>query len=227
METKRVWNGLEVAKFIASLATPIAVVLIGFWINKTLKAEERRFSEAQIVQAQQFSDAQRAEDRRFEEAQRKLYREDQPHIELTLGCTFHGIRGENRLATFTVSAKNVGRVEHKFDEIWLRVRGIKDGPFEYDADSEPHEGNAPPTEDEHSRRASFPDLLFKRNLVPATKTTKWRYIFIEPGVKQNVSFTTLVPSDYSYLLAHVRFEYEKYRPHTAEAVFEVRQEVSG
>ncbi len=121
------WNSLEIAKFIATLTTPIVVALVGFWITGRLKAQDRR-----------------------------LYREDEPHIR-----------------------------------------------------------------DEHARRAAFPHKLLKRNLVPTTKTTKWNYIFIEPGVKQDVSFTTLVPSDYSYLSAHVRFDYEKYRPHTAEAVFAV------
>lgn len=217
METKRVWNSLETAKLIASLATPIMVALIGFWINGKLKAGEHRFNKAQSEQARQFTETQRAEDRRFEEAQRKLYREDEPHIELKLDCKFHELRGDKYLATFTVSAANVGRVEHKFTEILLRIRGIKDEPFEYDIENDPHP-------DERARRAAFPHELLKRNLVPRTKRTKWNYIFIEPGVNQDISFTTLVPSDYSYLSAHVKFDYEEYRPHTAEAVFAVPQQ---
>ena len=199
METKQVWNGLEIAKLIASLTTPIMVALIGFWLNRRLKKQDDRFAEAQ----------------------RKLYREDEPHIELTLDCAFHGVRGDKRLTTFTVSAKNVGRVEHKFDQILLRVRGIRDEPFGNDSKNESH------IENEKARRALFPEELFKRNLVPKTKNSTWNYIFVEPGVKQAVTFTTVVPADFTYLLAQVWFQYEATRPHTAEAVFAVTQPATG
>ena len=44
METKQVWNGLEIAKLIASLTTPIMVALIGFWLNRRLKKQDDRFA---------------------------------------------------------------------------------------------------------------------------------------------------------------------------------------
>jgi hypothetical protein len=40
-------------------------------------------------------------------------------------------------------------------------------------------------------------------------------------VTQQISLTTLIPIEYTYVLMHVEFEYKNYWPHTAEAVFAV------
>jgi len=186
MNTQQVWNSLELAKFSASLATPVVVALIGLWISSRLKAQ----------------------DRKFEAAYHAEHRLNTPHIELKLDCEFHGIRNSCRLATFTVTATNVGQVLHKFDRIILRVRGIKDEPFGYRADEDRHD----------NYRVDFPHPLLKTNLVPVPK---WNFVFVEPGVTQRLPLTTCIPVDFTYLLVHVKFEYEAYTPHTAEAVFAV------
>lgn len=152
------WNSLEVAKLIASLATPIVVAFIGLWISSKVKAQDRRSDEAQ----QEKKDKVQAE----EKARRdELYRLNAPHIELKLDCQFHGTRSNNHLVTITVSAENVGKVLQQCDEITLRVRGIKDEPFTFD---------------ERAGRVVFPHKLLERNLVPA----EWNFVFIEPGVTQ-------------------------------------------
>lgn len=159
----------------------IVVALVGFWITARLKAQDR-----------------------------KLYREDQ-RTELTLGCTFHAIRGDSRLAIFTVSAKNVGRVRHQIDRITLRVRAINDEPFAYREET-------PKYLDDKTRqpRVLFPHEVLKTNLVPA----EWNFIFIEPGITQLLSYTKPISVDHRYLLTHVILEYEEVdEPHSAEAVF--------
>jgi hypothetical protein len=118
------WNSLEIAKFIATLATPVVVAFVGIWIKY-------KIDESQKAQDRQFTQSQKAEEKRFAEAQRKLYRDDEPRTELTLGCTFHGVQSDSRLAVFTVSAKNVGRVRHQINRVTLRVRAINDEPFSY------------------------------------------------------------------------------------------------
>lgn len=150
---------------------------------------------------------------------RKLYREDQPRIELSLDCTFHAVRGDNRLAIFTVSARNVGRVRHQIDSIKLRVRAINDEPFSYRDESAEY------LDDERRQpRVLFPHKVLETDLVPA----EWNFIFVEPGVTQILSYARPISLDHSYLLAHVIFEYEDYdEPHSAEAVFAVPSEVSG
>ena len=223
MDSQQAWNSLEIAKFIASLATPIAVALVGFWINAKLKEHEdkldterrveaQRRDDAQKAEDRRLNEAQRAEDRRFEESQRKLYREDQPRIELTLACKFHGIRGDTRLATFTVSAKNVGRVRHQIDLIKLRVRAINGEPFAYREETEEYL-----EDDRREPRVLFPQKVLETDLVPV----EWNFIFIEPGVTQDLSFTKAISVDHSFLLAHVVFDYDEYEPHTTESIFAV------
>lgn len=191
MGQQEVWTSLEIAKFAASMATPVAVALIGLWINSKLKAQ----------------------DRRAEAAFRSEYRLDTPHIELTLECEFLGTRAGMRLVTFTVAAHNTGKVLHKFDEIILRVRGIRDEPFECaGVDGEVDVA----TFDVY--RAKFPHAVLKTNLVPAPV---WNFVFVEPGVTQRLPLTTPISTEFTYLLVHVMFAYGEYTPHTAQAVFAV------
>lgn len=135
------------------------VALIGLWISSRLKAQDRKFEAA----------AYHAE-----------HRLNTPHMELKLDCEFHGIRSSCHLATFTVTATNVGQVLHKFDRIMLRVRGIKDEPFEYRVDKN--------RDDKY--RVDFPHPLLETNLVPVPK---WNFVFVEPGVTQRLALTTRIP----------------------------------
>lgn len=190
------WNSLEIAKFVASMATPVVVALIGLWITSRLKAKDRKFEAAY-------------------QSERRL---NTPHIELHLDCNFLGVRDGIHLATFTVAAKNVGQVLHKFTGITLRIRGIKDEPFEYRVGT--NDANVNPYD---KYRVRFPHLLLKTDLVPKSSDPNkhWNFIFVEPGVTQRLPLTTCVPVEFRYLLVHVIFSYEKYTPHTAEAVFAV------
>lgn len=40
------WTSLEIAKLVASLATPIVVACLGFWISRKVRESDRRFNEA-------------------------------------------------------------------------------------------------------------------------------------------------------------------------------------
>ena len=46
MDSQQAWNSLEITKFIASLATPIAVALVGFWISIRHEDHDRRIDKA-------------------------------------------------------------------------------------------------------------------------------------------------------------------------------------
>jgi hypothetical protein len=178
------WNSLEIAKFIASLATPVVVAFVGIWIKYKI------------------DESQKAEEKRFEEAKRELYRDDKPRIELTLGCTFHGVRSDSRLAVFTVSAKNVGRVRHQIDRIKLRVRAINDEPFSYREETAEYllEDHVRPGEtrprDRRQPRVNFPHKVLETDLVPA----EWNFIFVEPGVTQSLSYARPISVKHWYLL---------------------------
>lgn len=204
MAAMQVWTSLEMAKLVASLATPIVVACLGFWISRKVRESDRRFNEAQDERRERREAEKRAMDD-------ELYRRNALHIGLQLDCKFHGIRQGQYLTTFTVSAKNVGQVLHEFEQVTLRVRAIKDEPFAVFRRPDPRKQR----EDECARRVAFPHEVLRANLVP------WNFVFIEPGVTQDLTLTTMIPADCSYLLAHVMFEYKEYWPHTAEAVFAV------
>jgi hypothetical protein len=172
---------------IASLATPIAVALVGFWISFRLRKHDLRIDQAK--------------------AERR--REHTPHVEMKLDCQFHGFRDGNHLTTFTVSIANVGLIMPQLPKIVIRVRGIKDEPFGY--------LNTEGAFDPGGRRACFPYKILEGSLVPA----QWNFVFVEPGVTQDLCLTTLVPGDFSYLMANVTFYYTEDWPHTAEEVFAV------
>jgi hypothetical protein len=235
------WNGLEIAKLVASLTTPIVVALIGFGLNSRLKKQDDRLKEEkeqlekleqdrreelQRLERDRRDELDRQERDRKEELDRQerdrqerlqaekdeLLRQYSPHIELALDCAYHKIRGDTRLTTFTVSAKNVGQVRHQIDRIKLRVRAINDEPFAYRNETAQYLGG-----ERRQPRVLFPHKVLETDLVP----DKWNFVFIEPGVTQTLSFTKPISVDHCYLLAHVIFEYDEYEPHSAETVFEV------
>jgi hypothetical protein len=136
METGQIWNSLEVAKLGAQLITPLVVAVFGYWITIRLKAQERRFGQL---------DEQSRERERLEREARKeeLERRYTPHIELRVDCQFLGARNGQLLTTFSVLATNAGQILHKFQRVILRVRGIKDGRFEYWEGKEPRARTSP------------------------------------------------------------------------------------
>jgi hypothetical protein len=229
MASEQLWNSLEVAKLLAGLLTPVAVALVGYWITLRLRSQQERSERAREEEREerrrqyeeranlerQEREARAEESRKQEERSREretlereaqrdeLERKHTPHIELRLEAQFFGQRGGLLLTAISVVATNLGQVLHKFDRIILRVRGIKDEPFQYWKGREPH--------------AHFPHKILETNLVQED----WNFIFIEPGVAQRITLTTLIPIEYRYALVHVEFEYKKYWPHTAEAVFAI------
>ena len=130
-----------------------------------------------------------------------------PRIEFDINCKFLGPQQNSYLTSFTISANNKGNVEHKFSEIRLRVRGIKEGE--------------PLTEfKKYSPMVNFPEELMKDvNIVP----TKFKYFFVRPGVNQAFNYVTQIPGNIRYIIVRATFEYQRTDElHTAEKVFEVK-----
>jgi hypothetical protein len=45
------WNSLEVAKLAVAAATPIAVAVVGFWLNNRLKSvEQAQWSQQKVIE---------------------------------------------------------------------------------------------------------------------------------------------------------------------------------
>lgn len=207
MPTETLWNSLEVAKLLVALLTPLAVAFVGFLISKKLKenelARQEELEKGRDERRQQYEERKEEERLEREERIKEIERIYTPHIELRIDCQFFGPRQEQFLASFLLIANNRGHVVHQFPSIRLRVRGIKDESFQYWKGREP--------------RAHFPHKIFEAEVVPPD----WNFIYVEPGVAHQITFNTVIPADYSYLLAHAEFHYEKYWPHNVEAIFAV------
>lgn len=196
MITETSWTSLEIAKLVVSSFTPLMVAFAGYWISKQLTQSEE-------IRRQQYEERKERERLEREERKDQLERRREPHIELSIDCEFFGPRQRLFLANFLVIANNRGHVVHQFPKILLRVRGIKVEPFQYWQDRTP--------------RAYFPHKIFETDLVPPN----WNFVYVEPGVTHQIAFTTIIPAEYSYLLAYAEFDYKEYWPHSAEAIFAV------
>lgn len=217
-----VWNSLEITKVIVSVLTPLAVILFGYWINRRLREIESTQQQARDdrklkadqerdEQRQRYEDRKEAERLEREERKNEIERRYEPHIEFKIDCQFFGPIENQYLANFLLIAINRGHVQHRFPSIMLRVLGIKrKETFQYWKEREP--------------RAKFPHNLFEEagfekeaEVVPP----RWNYILVEPGVAQQINFSTVIPVDYSFIVARAEFHYDKFTPHSVEGVFSV------
>jgi hypothetical protein len=130
-----------------------------------------------------------------------------PRIELDIECSFFGPQNDRYVAAFVIHATNRGNIEHRFNEIRLRVRGIKsDMPLQ--------------ALKEHEPLLAFPEEDFDTVNIIAKKP---RYYFVRPGVHQKFSFVTSIPASWKFVLARASFKYEASNElHTSERAFEVK-----
>jgi hypothetical protein len=68
-----------------------------------------------------------------------------------------------------------------------------------------------------SQRLAFPDKLSNLNIVPK----HYEFIFVEPGVNQEITFVTTISTKYRYILARAEFRYDQHTPHSTERMFAV------
>ena len=133
-------------------------------------------------------------------------------IEFDLDATIIGVQNGFHLLEFTTTINNKSLVQKEFSAITLRIRGIKNdeaiGLWTANViDDETKEPKKVKT-----RRINFPKKILKETIIPP----KWTYIFVEPGVKQKIIYTTPISEDICYILATVEFHYDAKTPHTAE-----------
>ena len=194
MEPLSPWNSLETAKLLVSILTPLAIVILGFLFNSRLhKLESER------------EDTKRKHDAKEQKERDELERRHTPHIEFDIDCKFFGPHQGKYAAEFILTADNKGITKHEFTSIILRVRGIKqDAPLAYWTRRYEH-------------RVEFSEKIVEDEVKPKN----WNYIFVEPGVTQRLSYITIIEAEIKYITAKAEFNYEQYKPHSTEKMFEV------
>jgi hypothetical protein len=185
----------ETIGLITSILTPLVLAIIGYYFNLRLKAIDLDYQKQNKIREEE-------EQKRRDEIARRY----EPHIEFTIDANFHTPQQGFYIAEFTIYANNKSLVQHKFNKINLRVRGIKK-----DEELKFWEENRP--------RLLFPHKLFETDIVPKD----WNFIVVEPGVKQEISFVTKIEQAYSCLIAQAEFEYDKFTPQSTERTFAIRE----
>jgi len=129
-----------------------------------------------------------------------------PRVGFDIEGKFFGPQGEFYLAEFVMSVKNEGLVKHRFTEITLRVRGIRN--------------SAPLKAWGETQRVEFSERVVENADVMYKE--KYGSIFVEPGVTQRLTFVARIPSEIRFVLARAQFRYDENRTHSAERVFDTR-----
>src|SRR6266498_725741 len=180
------------------------IIAVGSLIHPSLIQRKRQQHDDEVHQAQQKREDElhQAQQKREDEL-RQIYSQDSPHIEFGVDCRVHGRRDEDQLVEFILTAHNQGLVKWKFRNILLRVLGIeRNKSFTYWEKDKP--------------RLEFPVKVLDNVEV---KPSNLNFIFVEPGVKQTITYVTKIPNRIEYILARAEFQYDKYTPHSSERVF--------
>ena len=192
------WTIIEIAQLII---IPLALAMLGYFLDRRLR------------QIDQQNKKHRQQELEAKEKERdELERKYKLRIEFTINAISHGTQNGSNLVEFITTINNKSAIQHKFTAINLRVRGIK---------KEQNIGLWKPTirnKQIETKKINFPEKLMDENIIPP----QWNYIFVEPGVKQELIYTTRIPEDISFILATVEFHYDTTTPHTAEHMFAVK-----
>jgi len=129
-----------------------------------------------------------------------------PKIEFTVECSSYGPKDDHYIVEFLVIVHNKGLINQKFYSIFLRVRGIGDND-----EVSFWEGNEP--------RIKFPTKFFETEFI---FKQKYSYVFVEPGVKQVMSYVTKIPVTHSLLLVRAEFQYENAKSHSIERLVKLK-----
>lgn len=195
------WTSLEIVKLALSLSIPIVIAILGYLFSRQLK----RIDHKNEIYRQQELEAK-------EKERNEIERKYKLRIEFTIDAIFHGNQNGSNLVEFITTLNNKSAIQQKFTAINLRVLGIKKAediglwnPIIHNKQID-------------TKKINFPEKILKESLIPP----QWNYIFVEPGVKQKVTYPTPIPEEINYILATVEFDYDANTPHTTERMFEVR-----
>jgi hypothetical protein len=184
---------------LSAIAATVLVTVVTLSFNLKLK----RRDEEQFEKRQARDDKIREQAQQREDQLRRKRREDKPHIEFVIDCQVYGQAANDYLVEFILTAHNLGIIDWRFKSISLRVRGIERGcPLTF------WRGNEP--------RVEFPvKIVDDAAVIPPNLN----FIFVEPEVRQTITYVTKIPTRIDYILAHVSFEYDEHTPHTTERTF--------
>lgn len=176
------------------------------WHKKQFTTEQER-NNRQLER----EDKIREEDHRREIERIHSKREDIPQIEFDISCNIVGEKDEQSVVEFLIILNNKGFVKLDIKSIKFRVRSIKITDELSFWEESPY-------------RLEFPHKLFETQVIPKG----YGFIFIEPNVKQNLSFTTKFDNETLFIATRAEFSYGLTRKgsrgskHSVERIFRLQ-----
>jgi len=195
---------------VSGLVAIVSIILTMKRYREQLGTEQERYDK-QLER----EDKIREEEHRRELERAQRHREDIPQIEFDISCNPVGIHDKQFVIELLLVLNNKGNVKQDVKSINLRVRAIRDtdelsfwkeSPF----------------------RLEFPHKLFETEVIPKG----YGFIFVEPNVRQIVSFTTKIDGDVRIIAARAEFSYgrarkgSRGRKHSVERVFRLSMDMA-
>ena len=152
----------------------------------------------------------REEEIKRDQAREAIHRLNVPQLELILDIGTIIKKNNAILVEFLITVNNKGFIKQDIRKFNLRVRTINN-----DDELCLWQG--------HHSRVKFPHKVIDESVIPE----KLKFIFIEPNVRQTLSYTTLLPGETDIVAAKAEFSYGQARKgspgskHTVERVFPV------
>lgn len=132
-------------------------------------------------------------------------RENHALIDFSVDIVFHSKHKDWWIVEIIAYIENKGKVQHKIDL------------FEFELASLSSSDNIEITE-EFGGQVHFPNIITRRSFLPK----KYRYFFVEPGLKNKYSFISRIPADTEVLILHSWFNYlDGKHSHSAEVTKKV------
>lgn len=135
-----------------------------------------------------------------------------PRIEFNIDAQFLGPEKDHYAVQIVIHANNKGLRVRRFPSIKILARGIERGNA-----IEEWKGREP--------RLLLPDKLIDDAEVVFTEN--YSHIFVEPGVKQDITYLTRIPSKYRFVSVRAEFYYDDQRTHSTERLFDIDLQKTG
>ena len=212
-DTCKVDEMMEISNWIAVLSIVVTgtVAVIGLLFSN--KRHKNQMKTLRLASKEQLENERKAREAEFKrEIERsERHREDVPQFEFNLDVGLIKKKGENTLVEFLVVLNNKGNVKQDIKSVKLRIRAI-------DRECELCLWKG------RGHRLEFPHKLFETEIIPKG----YKFIFVEPHVRQILNYTTMIPGNMEILSARAEFSYGHARKgsrgskHSVEKVFAVQ-----
>jgi hypothetical protein len=135
-------------------------------------------------------DILRSENQENERRRAAMTRRMIPRADVDVDCHFYGPQQGEYLVELLVKVHNVGETQRRYSSMKIRLLGMaRNEAITLRPD----------------KRVEFPYALLKTDFVPPPDDVE-HYYYVEPGVRQDFTFITKIPSHIAFVLYHIKLK---------------------